>query len=549
MKLLKPYKKNILICMICIILELIMELLLPLILSNTINVGILNNDTSYIIRNIIIMVSILIIGLIGSILSTYIASIISSNISYELRSKIINKVLKIKYQDINTINIGHTVTLVTNDIVNIENIIFLIIKILVKVPLIIIGSILLCLTISIKMSSILLIIIPVIIIISIIFIKKTYPYFNLTSISLDNINSNVRENITNVKLVKSEVKEQYEMNKFDKNNMEYKKIDTKALKTISLMMPLIMFIINITIILILLFSKYNNIKIGNVTAFIEYINLLLVSIVSTSMIFLLTIQSSVSIKRIKELLMLEEEQLSTGITKKIDGSIEFKNVYFSYNKKYNLENINFKIKKGEKVAIIGTSGSGKTTLINLIKENYKITKGEILIDDINIDKYDSKYLKEQILIVNQKANLFKNTINNNLRFNKHIDIKSYIDLTLSNKIIQNKKVVEQNGKNLSGGEKQRLVLARTLIQEPSVLILDDSLNALDLKTEEKIINNLLNKYQDKTIIFITSRIKSIKNFNKIILLDNGRIQDIGNHQELLQNPIYKELCSMGSDIS
>ena len=280
------YKKLIFICVICVILELIMELLLPLILSDTINVGILNNNSSYIIRNILIMILVLIIGIIGSISSTYISSVISSNISYEIRNKIINKVLKIKYQDVDSINIGHTVTLITNDIVNIENIIFLILKILVKVPLIIIGSILLCLTISIKMSSILLIIIPIIIVISIIFIKKTYPYFNLTSISLDNINSNVRENILNIKLVKSEVKEKYEIKKFDKNNLEYKNIDTKALKTISLMMPLIMFVINIAIILILVYSKYNNIKIGTVTAFIEYINLLLVSIVSTSMIFL-----------------------------------------------------------------------------------------------------------------------------------------------------------------------------------------------------------------------------------------------------------------------
>ena len=541
------YKKLIFICVICVILELIMELLLPLILSDTINVGILNNNSSYIIRNILIMILVLIIGIIGSISSTYISSVISSNISYEIRNKIINKVLKIKYQDVDNINIGHTVTLITNDIVNIENIIFLILKILVKVPLIIIGSILLCLTISIKMSSILLIIIPIIIVISIIFIKKTYPYFNLTSISLDNINSNVRENILNIKLVKSEVKEKYEIKKFDKNNLEYKNIDTKALKTISLMMPLIMFVINIAIILILVYSKYNNIKIGTVTAFIEYINLLLVSIVSTSMIFLLTIQSSVSIKRIKELLKLKEEQLSTGITKKIEGLIEFKNVYFSYNKKYNLENINFKINKGEKVAIVGTSGSGKTTLINLIKKNYEITKGEILIDDINIDKYDLKYLKEKILIVNQKANLFKNTINNNLKYNKHIDINQYIDLTLSNKI--DKKIIEQNGKNLSGGERQRLILARTLIQEPSILILDDSLNALDLKTEEKIISNILNKYKEKTIIFITSRIKSIKEFDKILLLDNGKIKGIGNHQELMKNPIYKELYSIGSDIS
>ena len=546
-KLVKKYKLSIFICIIFVILEMIMELLLPLILSDTINVGILNNDTNYILRNIVIMVIILIIGIIGSIMATYIASIISSNISYEIRNKIITKILKLQYKDIDDINIGHTVTLVTNDIVNIENIIFLVLKILIKVPLIIIGSVFLCLTISLKMSSILLIVVPIIIIISIIFIKKTYPYFNLTSISLDNINTNIRENINNIKLVKSEKKEQYEIKKFDKNNKHYKKIDTKALKTLSLMMPTIMFVINITIILILLYSKNNNIKIGNVTAFIEYVNLLLVSIISTSMIFLLTVQSSVSIKRIKTLLNKEEEKNKEGIIKKIKGNIEFQNVYFSYNEQYNLENINFKINSGEKVAVIGSSGSGKTTLVNLIKNYYHINKGNILIDDVDINDYDSKYLKEHISIINQKNNLFKNTINNNLKFDKKTNIDKYIKFTCSNKIIKNKKNIEQNGKNLSGGERQRIILCRTLIMNPDILILDDSLSAVDLNTEQTIINNILNL--DKTVIFITSRIKSIKNFDKIILLDNGKRQGIGTHQQLLNIPLYQELYNMGSDIS
>lgn len=552
-KFIKKYKSLIFICLICVILEIIMDLLLPLILSDTINVGILNHDINYIIRDIIIMFIVLFIGIIGSISSTYIASKISSNFSYELRDKLINKILKLKYEEIDKVNIGHTVTLLTNDISNIENIIFLILKIIVKVPLIIIGSIILCLSISIKMSSILLIVIPIIIIISIIFIKKTYPYFNLTSESLDIINSNIRENIDNIKLVKSNNKELYEKKKFDKINKQYKDIDTKALKTLSLMMPIIIFIINITTIVILLLSKIeinNGFLIGNVTAFIEYINLLLTSIISTSMIFLLIVQSSVSIRRIKQLLNKEIEINNIGINKHLKGDIEFKNVCFSYNKKNNLEDINLKINKGEKVAIIGGTGSGKSTLINLIKRNYQINKGTILIDNIDINDYELDCLKNNILIVNQKTNLFKNTIKNNLKFNNKVNISKYIEMTLSNKIINKKEkklnyLIEQNGKNLSGGERQRLILCRSLIKDPDILILDDSLSAVDLKTEEKIINNLIDNYPNKTIIFITNRIKSIKNFDKIILLDNGKVKNIGNHNKLKEDKLYNELYNIG----
>lgn len=551
---LRQYKFLIFICVICVILEIISDLLSPIILSDTINVGVLNSDINYIIKNIIIMLIILLIGIIGSIVSTFLASKISNNVGYHIRDKIVKKVLNIEYKEVDKLNIGYVITLLTNDISAIENIIFLVLKLLVKVPLIIIGSIFLCLTISIKMSSILLIIIPIIIIISVIFVKKTFPYFNLTNETLDDINSNIRENISNIKLVKSESNEKYEMNKFDKKNKKFKDINKKALLILSLMMPIIIFIINITTIIILIMSKIEiengNFLIGNVTAFIEYINLLLQSIISTSMIFLLVIESSVSIKRINKLLNIKEEYRNIGLKTKIKGNIEFKSVYFSYNEKYNLENINLNIKKGEKVAIIGESGSGKSTLINLLNRNYETLKGEILIDSTNIKDYDLNYLKEKVLIVNQKSNVFKDTIVNNITFKKKKDISKYTKITLFDKVINKKEnnlkfKVEQNGKNLSGGEKQRLILTRSIVNDFDILVLDDSMSALDLKTENKVIDNLLKKYKDKTIIYVTNRISNIKNFDKIILLNNGKIEQIGKHEDLLNNQTYIELSNIG----
>ena len=547
------YKFLIFICIFCVLLEIISDLLLPIILSNTINIGILNSNVNYILKNIILMIVILFIGIIGSVISTFLASKISNNVGYNIRYKIIKKILNIDYKQIDNLNIGKVITVVTNDISSVENIIFLVLKLLIKVPLILIGSIILCLSISKKLSYILLIIIPLIVIISIIFIKKTYPYFTLTNETLDDINDLLRENITNIKLVKSENLEDIETKKFDKKNTKYKNIDTKSLLTLSYMMPIVIFIINITTILILILSKIEiqkgNFLIGNVTAFIEYISLLLQAIMSTSMIFLLTIQSSVSIKRIKKLLRIKEEEKQRGIKPILKGNIEFKNVYFKYNKKYNLENINFKINSGEKVVIIGESGSGKTTLINLIHKNYKINKGQILIDNININKYDINYLKNRIVMINQKPAIFKDTILNNIIFNKSENIYKYSKITLFNKVIEKKEnnlnfLIEQNGKNLSGGEKQRLVLTRSIINDFDTLILDDSTSSLDLKTENLVIDNLLKEFKDKTIIWVTNRVTFINKFDKIILLKDGKIEAFTTFDKIINNKEFIELSKM-----
>lgn len=545
---LSKYKLAIIICFICVILEILMDLLLPFILSDTINIGIGNKDISYIINNIIFMFIILVIGIFGSIFSTYLSSKISTSISYDIRYKLVNKILNLKYKDIDKINIGNTITLITNDTDNIENIIFLILKILIKIPIVITGSIFMCLTLNKDLSLILLIIVPIIIIISYIFMKKTYPYFNYTTEVLDDINSYTKENINNIKLIKSESNEKYEINRFNKLNLDMKNINIKALKIFSLMMPIIIFIINITTILILLISNKINTNIGNVTAFIEYINLLLSSIVSTSMILLLLVQSNISIKRIKKILNLDNEVRCEGLKNKIKGNIKFENVYFKYDNTYILENINLDIKQGSKVAIIGVTGSGKSTLVNLLNRNYEIDKGSILIDDINIKEYDYNYLKEKIMIINQKSSLFKGNIISNLKLNKKINIDKYLNITLSNKIINKKGknfIIEESGKNLSGGEKQRLVLARGLIKEPDILVLDDSMSATDLSIEKDIINNLINNYKDTTIIFITSRIGVVKDFDKIILLEDGKIKKVGNHNTLMKDKTYKDLYELG----
>lgn len=552
------YKKTILICLFFLVLEIIMDLMSPYILANIINIGIRDNKINYIIINVLIMMLLSLIGIIGGIVSTYLSSKISSNVGYKIRNRIIEKISSLQFNELDNLNVSHTMTLITNDVSNIENIILLSLKTLIKIPFIIIGSIIMCYIISPKMSLILIVVIPIIILLSLIMMKLAYPYFNLTEQALDELNFKVRENIGGIKVIKSNNREKEEIKKFDKVNNSLKNVNKKALKILGGMMPLIMLIMNITTVLILWFGSLevtNSSVIGNIMAFIEYVTLLLSSILSLSMFFLLAIQSSIGLKRINNLLNKPLVNKNRLIEKKIEGKIEFKNVNFSYSPgsgDYTLKNINLLINKGEKVAIVGPTGSGKSTILNLLTNLYEIEEGKILLDDLNVDYYNEKDIRKNIGYIIQNSLLFKDNILNNIINKKNkSEIKKYSKITCSDKIINNKKydfLIEQKGKNLSGGEKQRLILLRMLLRKPNVLILDDSLSAIDLKNETTIINNLLKEYEDKTVIIVTNRLQTITNFPKIILVEDGMIKQIGTHKELMKNNTYKELYNSSKGV-
>lgn len=551
----KKYKKLAFIGVSLIIIEIIVDLINPAIMASIINNGIGKNNMNYVIENIIILFLLTLISIIAAIFSTYYVSLSTENTINDIRKTLFKKVSELSFYSLDKIKVGHVVSILTNDLTLIGSVLILILRVFFRIPFILIGSIIMCMLISIKLSMLLIIIIPILSLVAYFFIKKAYPFFELTSESIDDVNGVVKEFVGGIRVVKSFSNEEIEKIRFDKVNQKLRKINLKAMKLIIFVMPVSMFVVNIAIVLVLWIGGKevvnNNFEVGNIVAFIQYLNNILSALIMGSVIIMMTSKSEVSSKRINDFLSNEEDIKNTGdIKSKISGKIEFRNLNFEYESGTGenvLNDISFVINQGETIGIVGSTGSGKSTLVNLIPYFYEVEG--ILIDDIPIKEYNLEYLRNNIGICFQKIDLLKGTIRENLKINNSItdgDIINATKMSCAYEFIKEKgldSLIEQGGKNLSGGEKQRLSIARTLLKEPKILILDDSLSAVDLRTDEKIRENLKNYYKEKTIIMVSSRIASIKDANRIIVLNDGNIVSIGTHNELLKNSIiYKEIC-------
>lgn len=536
--------------------EVIMDLFLPSIMSNIVNNGIGKNDLTYIIANVILMFILSIIGLIGGIFSTYFAAKVTGYVSHDIRVSLFKKITKLSFLKLDTIKVEHIITVLTNDLSMVSNIFMMGIRILFRVPIILIGSLIMAIVVSPTLSLSLIVVVPLMISTMYFVMKKSYPYFDLTQKAVDDINDIVRENVNGIRVVKAFVKEKEELKKFEKVNKKLLNINMKAMKIMTIAMPIMMLIVNVTVVLILWYGGNNvvngNIEIGNILAFIQYLSNILSSVMMGSLIIVMLAKSEVSALRINEVLELKEENMNGNLKQKISGKINFKNVYFSYKEATGdmvLKNISFNINKGELVGIIGPTGSGKTSLINLLLRFYDISEGEIILDE-NINLYDVQYLRSEIGLAMQQPSLFSGTISDNIKMGnkaKKKDIIKFSKIACADDFIQAKKnkynyVVEQKGTNLSGGEKQRISLARTLAKDPSIIILDDATSAIDLKTEKTILNNIKKSLKDKTVIMISSRVASIINSDKILVIEDGTIKGIGTHIELLKtNKFYQDI--------
>jgi ATP-binding cassette subfamily B protein len=405
-----------------------------------------------------------------------------------------------------------------------------------------------------KLSIIIIIVIPILAIILMFIIKKSYKRFNKMQKSLDKLNNITQENLTNIRVVKSFVRENFEKDKFEKSNEELKEKTISAMNIAIFTMPVMTLFMNVTTLLVMFFGGKmviaNSMSVGELTAFINYILQILMSLMMLSMVILNSSKTFSSLNRVKEV-MDRESSISDkdAMYKELhvkDGKIEFENVYFKYfeNSEDVLKNISFTIEKGENIGIIGSTGSGKTSLISLITRLYEPYSGEIRIDGINIKDYSFKNLRNKIAVVLQNNTLFSGTIEENIRWgvedaseNDIFDaaINAQADGFIRSFKDGYKTVLEQGGANLSGGQKQRICIARALIKKPRILILDDSTSAVDTATEGKIKNSLNKIYKDTTKIIIAQRISSVFDCSKIIVLDEGEIVGIGNHNYLMEN--------------
>lgn len=550
---LKKYKLYAILAPGLIILEVIMELFLPNIMSNIIKIGVANANIKYIIINVAFMFLLTIVGVLGGLGSSYFASKASENVAADLRSDVFKKITNLSFLNLEKIKPGHLLTVLTNDINTIGSLLLMGLRILFRVPVIFIGSLIMAFFISPKLTLILVILIPIVFILVFLILRKAFPYFNKMQDCVDEVNSSIRENVSGIRVVKSFVMEETEINKFDRINKKLLDTTLNGEKIITISMPTMMLFINIATILVLWFGGnlvvVNELEVGDIVAFTQYTANILSSILMASMTIMMASRSVVSANRIIEIMDAKEDFKNNGVKFDIKGKIEFKDVSFSYEGGSGdqvLSDISFVINPLEKVAIIGAIGSGKSTIVKLIPRFYDVTKGSILIDDVNVKDIDVFYLRNSIGNAFQQNFIFSKSIKDNINYgNDKVPFEDTLmaaDISQATNFIMEKPkdfdyLLEQRGANLSGGQKQRIAIARAVLIEPKILILDDATSAIDLETAKEIRKSLSNN-RKCTTIFITSKIAEALEADRVMVIDDGKLVGFDTPSKLLKNNAY-----------
>ncbi|WP_270507165.1 ABC transporter ATP-binding protein [Paraclostridium sordellii] len=556
-KYIRKYIFLFLLGVILVTLEAICDLFQPAILAKIIDIGVQNKDLNYLLNQSIIMIGITVLGAIFAVLRSIISTNVSQRFARDLRSDLFKHINYYSLEDIDKITRASLITRLTNDVNQVQQFVNSLMRIIIKAPILCIGSFILAIKLNLELSIILFIGIVLIFIVIIINLKIGIPYFKKIQISLDDMNSNLRQYLENVRIVNLFNRLKYEKSKFEKVNNNLAKSTKKAMKVSSVFKPTITLISNIVIILILYLGNKlfisKKIEIGVIVAYINYMGRILTSLLMISHIFNIFIRAKASGDRIIEVFDIKvEKDHKDEVEFDIRGDIKFENVNFSYNNHENtLKDISFEINDGEHIGIIGSTGSGKSTIINLIIKLYNIDQGIIKFNDKNIDNLNVKTLRKFIGIVPQKNILFNQSIADNIKFgNKNIDteeIKNICKICDCDGFIESfekgyDESIDEGGSNLSGGQRQRICIARALIRNPKILILDDSFSAMDIKTENKILKNIKTKLYKTTLIVVSQKINSIINMDKIMVLDNGEIVGFDSHDKLIEKcQVYKEI--------
>ena len=562
-KLLRYLKGSAVICAILaplsMCLEVAMDLLQPTLLSNIIDIGVANGDLNYVLSAGIKMVIAAIVGLFAGSACSYLAAVASMKLGEGVREGLFEKIQTLSFLELDKLKTSSLITRLTNDVTQVQMMMNMAIRMMVRAPLTAIGGLFMAIILSKELAGIFSIALPIILISILFIIKKSLPLFKSVQQRIDNINTVMRESILGVKVIKAFAIEKTQDERFNEANDNLTN-DSIASQNMNLILwPIATLIMNLTVVAVLWFGgnmvNSGNLEIGKIMAFINYLLQIMGSVVMVINIMLTFTRASASANRINEVFdtkcSIENKENSVEVD---NFDIEFKNVSFRYNEHSEnvLENISFSAKQGETIGIIGSTGCGKSSFVNLIPRLYDVTEGEILIGGINIKDIKLDQLRENIGIVLQENILFGGTIESNLKFGNlnanELDMESSAKDAQAYEFIMNKEntyksEVEQRGKNLSGGQKQRLSIARTLIRNPKIFIMDDSSSALDMATEAKLQNSIKNRMKDSTVLVIAQRISGVMDANKIIVMDDGKISDIGTHEELLKrNEIYRSIA-------
>ena len=560
-KYIKPYLPAFICGPLLMIVEVIGEVLLPKFMANIINIGAANQDVPYIITMGIIMVVTALLMMAGGIGGAYFAAKAAISFAADIRKDTFEKVQKFSFANLDQYNTGSLVTRLTNDVTQVQNLINMALRMMLRAPGMLIGALIMAFMMNRELAAVILVVIPILVILIGIVIKTAFPRFTIMQKKLDTLNSTIQEMLTNVRVIKSFVRGDYEEEKFSRANEDLKKSSLSAFNVVILNMPIMMLMMNLTTLGVVWFGGkqilVGRMPVGDLTAFTTYIVQILMSLMMLAMVLLQSSRAMASLHRITEVLDaridLTDENSAQKDKRVENGTVEFKDVSFRYykeNKEPVLSHINFKIDSGKILGIIGSTGSGKTTLVQMIPRLYDPDEGEVLVDGVNVKEYSLEHLREGVGMVLQKNVLFSGTIRENLMWGDENASEEEVEKAAAAAqagFVRDftegyETELGQGGVNVSGGQKQRLCIARALLKKPRILILDDSTSAVDTATEAKIRESFSGLLKETTKIIIAQRITSVMEADEILVLDEGEIVGKGTHEELLKTcGAYQEI--------
>ena len=558
----RPYARYFVIGPLCMIVEVLGEILLPSLYGSIVNVGIAEQNVWYIAGVCGLMILTAVLMMTGGVGGAYFASKASVNYAADLRRDVYSKIQKFSFANIDHFSTGSLVTRLTNDVTQIMNMINMLMRMCLRAPGMLIGALIMTIAMNPSLAVVLAVSIPLLAVIIVTVVRTGFPRFTRMQAKMDGLNNKIQEDLTNVRVIKSFVREDFEKERFAQANGDLKSTTMRALSVVIMMMPAMMLVMNFTILAVIWFGGQQVIggtmAVGDLTAFINYVTQILMSLMMLTMVFMNSSRTVASARRISEVLDekidLTDERAAHRERSVARGEVEFKNVSFRYYKTSDekvLDNINLTIRPGETVGIIGSTGCGKTTLVSMIPRLYDVDEGEVLVDGIDVRDYDLVKLRDGVGMVLQKNVLFSGTIEENLRWgDADAPVEAIAEAAKSaqaDDFIRKfpegyQTVLDQGGTNVSGGQKQRLCIARALLKKPKILILDDSTSAVDTATEMRIRAAFRNELRDSTKIVIAQRVTSVMDADKIVVMDEGRITGVGTHAELLaSNREYQEI--------
>lgn len=564
-KYLKPYFWQCLLIVLGVALQVYTALELPALSSDIMNKGVAESNMSFIFQTGLLMLGITVLGSLGSIVSSYFSAKVSSRVAMDMRKDVFAKVMSLSFTDVEKFSTASLITRTTADIWTVQRTLIMSLTMMVRVPFMAIGAIIQAFRTAPNMTWIIAVSVAILFIQAAILISLAIPKFKVYQKILDKINSITRENLTGIKVIRALNKQKYEENKFERSNEKLKTTDIYISKVMAFQQPVVNLVFNLSAVLII-FIGVSNLHtdmsyLGRMIAFSQYSAQVLMSFLFLTFLFVMIPRGNVSSKRISEVLETKSQitfkDQMTETSSEVP-SVEFKHVTFSYGKKSEaiIEDISFVAKSGQTTAFIGSTGSGKSTLINLVPRFFDATEGEVLINNLNIKEYTENALMDKIGYVPQRGYLFTGTVRSNILYGVENLKKSELDARMRHaaKIAQAEEFVtklkdqydapiSQGGTNVSGGQRQRLAIARALAKQPEILIFDDAFSALDMKTDKKLREDLKSEIQDTVVLIVAQRISTIKEAEQIIVLDQGKMVGKGTHLELLKKcKVYQEIA-------